>query len=147
MFFGLLLFLQVLTTPVSSAVPATSQFAKTAAQCNAGGFFGIPTWYKYIKEFDDDCNPKVNLRSGPNGARVNGTVVIQIALAMVDILLRVGALIAVGFVLYGGFLYLTSQGEPDGLKRGRQAILNALVGLVIAIMASAIVTFIGGRLG
>lgn len=147
MFLGILFFLQVLTTPVTQTMPATTQFAKTAAQCNVGGFFGIPTWYKYIKEFDDNCNPKVNLRKGPNGASFNGTVVIQIALAIVDILLRVGALIAVGFVLYGGFLYLTSQGEPDGLKRGRQAIINALVGLVIAIMASAIVAFIGGRLG
>lgn len=77
----------------------------------------------------------------------DGTPLIQIALAIVDILLRVGALVAVGFVLYGGFVYLTSQGEPDGTKRGRQAIVNALVGLLIAIFATAIVTFIGRSVG
>ena len=148
MLFGALLFLQVLLTPVSSTVtPISPHFAKTAKQCNVGGFFGIPTWYKYIDTFDNKCNPVVDFRHGPNGARFNGEVVLQIALAIVDILLRVGALLAVGYVLYGGFLYLTSQGEPDGTKRGRQAILNALVGLVIAIMASAIVAFIGARLG
>jgi len=147
MFFGLLLFFQVLTTPVSSVVTTTPQFAKTAADCRAGGFFSIPTWYKYIEKFDKDCNPEINLRQGPDGARFNGAVVMQIALAIVDILLRIGALLAVGFVMYGGFIYLTSQGEPDGLKRGRTAITNALVGLVIAITASAIVAFIGARLG
>lgn len=146
MIFGLLFFFQVLTTPVTDVV-TTPQFAKTAAQCNVGGFFGIPTWYKYIKDFDENCNPDVDFTKGENGAKFNGTVFIQIALAIVDILIRIGSLIAVGFVLYGGFIYLTSQGEPDGTKRGRTAIVNALVGLVIAIFASAIVAFIGGRLG
>lgn len=146
MFLGLIFFLQVLTTPVANVAAApTTYIAKTAAQCSVGsGFFGLPTWYKYIKRFDNDCVPQVSfLKNG----KIDGTVMIQVALAIIDILLRVGALIAVGFVIYGGFLYVTSQGEPDGTKRGRQAIVNALVGLVVAIMASAIVTFIGGRLG
>lgn len=148
MFFGLLFFLQVLITPVTNVSAAPSTYiAKSARQCNVGGFFGIPTWYKYIDNFDSKCNPVIDIRNGSNGARFNGEVVLQIALAIVDILLRIGALVAVGFVMYGGFLYLTSQGEPDGTKRGRQAIMNALIGLVIAIMASAIVAFIGARLG
>lgn len=147
MLLGALFFLQVLVTPMSSTIAPVSQFAKTAGQCNVGGFFGIPTWYQYIDRFDDKCNPVINLREGPDGAKFNGMVVMQIALAIIDILLRIGALLAVGFVMYGGFVYLTSQGEPDGTKRGRQAITNALVGLIITIMASAIVAFIGARLG
>jgi len=147
MFLGLLFFLQVLTTPVTNVAAApTTYIAKSAEQCRVGGgFFGFPTWYKYIKKFDDNCVPEVSFLTG--SGEIRGTVVIQVALAIVDILLRLGALLAVGFVMYGGFVYLTSQGEPDGIKRGRQAIMNALVGLVIAISASAIVAFIGNRLG
>lgn len=146
MLLGMILFFQVLVTPVSNSAVSIAQpnFAKTAAQCNVGGLFGIPTWYKYIKDFDDNCSPKVSFLSG---GKFNGTVFTQILLAVVDILMRVGALIAVGFVLYGGFTYITSQGEPDGTKRGRTTIVNALVGLIIAIFASGIVAFIGGRLG
>jgi len=144
MFFGLLFFFQVLVTPVSNTVIPAPQFAKTAAECNVGGFFGIPTWYKYIKDFDDNCSPKVSFLSG---GKFDGTVFTQVLLAIVDILIRIGSLVAVAFVLYGGFIYLTSQGEPDGTKRGRTTIMNALIGLVIAIFASAIVAFIGGSLG
>lgn len=146
MFFGILFFFQVLTTPVANVAAApTTYFAKTAEQCNVGGgFFGLPTWYRYIKNFDNDCVPEVSfLKNG----KVDGAVIFQVALAIIDILLRLGALLAVGYVMYGGFVYLTSQGEPDGTKRGRQAITNALIGLVITIMASAIVAFIGARLG
>lgn len=164
MFFSLLLFLQVLTTPITNVV-TTPQFSatKSATECNVGGFFGIPTWYKYIKSFDASCNPIVSLRGDTSAqgcvqerddnastrlcSRFNGVVFTQILLAVVDILVRIGALVAVGFVLYGGFTFITSQGEPDGTKRGRTTIVNALVGLVIAIFASAIVAFIGGRLG
>lgn len=165
MFFGLLMFVQVfLTSPQNLA--ATVDPSKSAASCQRGNeFFGMPTWYKYIKKYDSSCNPVVQFQRQSNacvqdrnsenhkdtGAKpvcpFDGTPIIQIALAIVDILLRLGALVAVGFVLYGGFVYLTSQGEPDGTKRGRQAIVNALVGLVIAIFATAIVTFIGRSVG
>jgi len=166
MFFGLLMFIQVFLTPPQN-LAVTVDPSKSAASCQRGNtFFSLPTWYKYIKTYDSLCNPVVQLqkqskacvqdRNSENHKQsgemkpvcaFDGTPLIQIALAIVDILLRVGALVAVGFVLYGGFVYLTSQGEPDGTKRGRQAIINALVGLLIAIFATAIVTFIGRSVG
>jgi hypothetical protein len=165
MFFGLLMFIQVFLTPPQN-LAATVDPSKNATSCQRGNaFFGLPTWYKYIKKYDSSCNPVVQLQKQnntcvqdrnsenyeKNGGKpvcaFDGTPLLQIALAIVDILLRVGALLAVGYVLYGGFLYITSQGEPDGTKRGRQAIVNALVGLVIAIFATAIVTFIGRSVG
>lgn len=107
-------------------------------------FLGFPTWYKYL-ELDANCEVvgPANSDGKFNWPLAAGYV----GLAAVEILLRLAALFAVGFVIYGGFRYITSQGDPEGAKSARQTIINALVGLVIAIAAASIVAFIGNRLG
>jgi TRAP-type C4-dicarboxylate transport system permease small subunit len=70
-----------------------------------------------------------------------------IGFGVIDILLRLVGLVAFGYVIYGGFLYLTSQGEPDRTKAALGTLLNAVIGIVIAMFAAAIVSFIGNRLG
>lgn len=110
-----------------------------AAACQAKGITWLPTWYKYLNGVEDDTGRCSVQFTFPDD-------ISKILLAVVEIILRVGALVAVGFVIYGGFQYLISQGEPDKLKSAQQTILNALIGLVIATMATIIVNFIGGRL-
>lgn len=122
------------------------KYFSVAGECRptpgiGGDFFGIPTWYKYLPgEFDPfgKCIPVIEL-SNLNQAWFIG-------LAIIDILLRIITLIAVGFIIYGGFQYMTSMGEPDKTKSAKETILNALVGLAIALVASATVAFIGSRL-
>lgn len=118
-----------------------------AANCTTE-FFGLPAWYKYLK-INDQC--EVIFYSGPNGTSANapeffGTFVL-IALAIVDLLLRVGGLVAVAFVIYGGIQYVTSQGEPDKTAKARGTIINALIGMAICVIAVALVSFVGKRLG
>jgi len=67
-------------------------------------------------------------------------------LAIVDILLRIVGLVSVGFVIYGGFRYITSQGEPDATKKALATVVNALIGMAIAIFAVTIVSFMGSTL-
>ena len=62
---------------------------------------------------------------------------------MVEILLRIAGLVAVVYVVMGGFKYMTSQGEPENLKQAQGTIINALIGLVIAMLATAVVNVIG----
>ena len=47
------------------------------------------------------------------------------------------------FVMVGGARYITSQGEPENIKAAQQTILNAIIGGIIALLASGIVAFIG----
>lgn len=70
-----------------------------------------------------------------------------IALALVDIALRVAAIVAVGYVVYGGVQFVVAQGETDKTKRARQTIINALIGLVIAMISTGLVAFVGTRIG
>ncbi len=111
-----------------------------AAACQAKGIDWIPTWYKYLDSRTDDTG-KCSL----DGFVVPDDIG-KVLLAIVEIILRVGALVAVGFVVYGGFQYILSQGEPDRTKNARTTIINALIGLVIATFATIIVNFVGSRL-
>ena len=75
-----------------------------------------------------------------------GITVVLILMGVFDIILFLGGVLAVIMVIYGGFKFVTSTGEPQKIAAGRTTIINALVGLGIAIIASQIVGFIAGRL-
>lgn len=131
--------LTLLSLAIVSPVPA---MAATREACgrSSGTFLGFPTWYKYL-------NPEFVEASGTRPAECKLTFnppgdLAKVGLAVVEILLRVIALVAGGFVIVGGFKYLTSQGEPDRVNAAKQTILNALIGLTITIVSTAIVGLI-----
>src|SRR3990167_3965485 len=59
-----------------------------------------------------------------------------------------GVIGAVAFLMMtlGGFKYVTSQGNPDKVSEAKNTILYAVIGMVIALVAFSIVTFVVGRL-
>lgn len=111
-------------------------FIHFAKSCPGGDFLIFPKWYKYLEGTTDPI-------TGVCGPTLNGlNDVWLIVAAVIEILLRVAAIIAVGMVIYGGVTYITSQGEPDKTNRARSTIINALVGLLLAVMAAAVVNFV-----
>ncbi len=52
---------------------------------------------------------------------------------------------AVIVIIVSGFFYMTSQGDAAKVKRGKDGILYAIVGLVVVIMAFVVTNFIIGR--
>ncbi len=114
--------------------------AATKAACSKHAFFVFDPWWKYLdvkKDADGICQVVFEF---PYDLTL-------VALAILDMMLRLGGLIAVAYVIYGGIQYVTSQGEPDGVKNAQNTIINALVGLAITLLAAAAVSFIGNRLG
>ncbi len=55
--------------------------------------------------------------------------------------------VAVIFVIIGGFKYMTSQGDPERLKNAKNTIMFSLIGLVVTLSAFAITAFILNALG
>lgn len=55
-------------------------------------------------------------------------------------------ILSVLFVVIGGLRYTLSGGDPSQIKQAKETILYALVGLVLAISAFALVSFVLGRL-
>jgi hypothetical protein len=51
------------------------------------------------------------------------------------------------FVVIGGFRYVISAGNPKAVQQAKNTITYALIGLLVAILAQVIVTFVIGRLG
>src|SRR3989344_7388447 len=45
-------------------------------------------------------------------------------------------------VLYGGFIWMTSHGEPDKINRAKKIIFSATIGLLITLSAYSIAGFI-----
>lgn len=105
-------------------------------------FFGLKPWYQYLN-LDSQCEI-VNFNIFPAGGK--GSDIPLVLLAVVDDLLRIAGIVAVGFVIYGAFQYVASQGNPDAVARAQNTVINALIGMAIAIIAVATVSFIGGRL-
>ena len=107
-------------------------------------FFGFPTWYEYLKLEYNSATGRCEI---PSLASFGVQELSLIALAIVDILLRVAALVAVGYVVYGGVQFITAQGEADQAKKARQTAINALIGLTIALISTGLVAFVGSRIG
>lgn len=134
-------FLGAASTSVLAAdtTPSAAPAAQATSTCsNQVKFFGLPAWYEYLPvRYDAETGGCEVVTDGSEG-----NVALLIMLAAVDILFRLGALVAVVFVVYGGFMFVTSQGEPAKIVSARKAILNAVIGLIIVILASQIVKFI-----
>ncbi len=116
------------------------------APCPGGSFFGFPKWYKYLNgkrsivEGQRVCTPEL---TGLNDVWL-------IVLAIIEILLRVAVVVAVMFVIVGGIKYITASGQsggggsPDKIGTAKKTVIDALIGLIIAVSATAVVSFIAG---
>ncbi|MEK7075533.1 MAG: hypothetical protein AAB948_01905 [Patescibacteria group bacterium] len=58
---------------------------------------------------------------------------------IINIILSISASFAILFVVIGGFRYITSNGNEEVAGKGRQTLVNAIIGLVIIILAYTIV--------
>jgi hypothetical protein len=67
--------------------------------------------------------------------RIMAANVIRIVLGFLGI-------IAVGLIIYAGWLYMTAGGEADKIEQAKKMLINAAIGLVIILSAFGIVTFI-----
>lgn len=74
---------------------------------------------------------------GPNGII---TKVVQIMVFIIGI-------IAVFTIIFAGFRMIISNGDPNTITTSRNAILYAIVGIVVAALSQSIVTFVLTKVG
>jgi hypothetical protein len=61
---------------------------------------------------------------------------------ILNIVIGIIAALSLLFITIGGFRYILSQGDPQGVAKAKGTVLYALIGLVIAIIAETIVAFV-----
>ena len=108
---------------------------------NKGKILTLKPWYSGLT--NDDCslkNPGADTNSQAN-------YIWKIALNIVDDLLQLIGYTTVGYIMYGGFLMMTSNGAPDKAAHGRKTIMSAAIGLVIALASVALINFISSKIG
>lgn len=69
-----------------------------------------------------------------------------IAKPIINTLLVIAGIVAVIVIIVGGISYTISAGDPAKVKKAKDTVLYAVIGLVVAILAFSIVNFVLDRL-
>lgn len=123
---------------IASPVMATITPTPVSAACDAR-FLGIPPWYRGITE-GDDCK----IKSPGKGEDGITKFITKIALNIIEMIMVITAYIASFFILYGGYLFIANNGTASVVEKASRTILNAVIGLVISLVAVGLVNFIFG---
>ena len=85
------------------------------------------------------------IRQGADGVGSTGSSsssVSDIAATISNIMLFILGAVAVIMIIVGGIRYATSNGDQSAVKGAKDTILYAVVGLIVALVAYAIVNFV-----
>ena len=110
------------TVAFTGGAPAYAEGYTFNGDCR-GGFLGLYSW---------DCNVNISddtsLKSGIWMIATN--VAVDIAI--------IATYLIIGYVIYGGYLYTFSGGDPNKVATGKKTLTQAFIGLAITMCASII---------
>ncbi|MFA5318135.1 MAG: hypothetical protein WC323_01525, partial [Patescibacteria group bacterium] len=72
----------------------------------------------------------------------SGTDIRLFIARIINVFLGLLGIILLGLIIYGGWMYMTSEGDADKVNKAKAILKNAAIGLLIILSAFAIVTFI-----
>ena len=125
--------MRALIKRVVSFISLSILSASSALAAGPPGGFGLEETAEAAKLIQSKTNPP-----DFGVATIAGTV-IGYLLAFVGVIFFV-------LMLYGGFLWMTSRGNEEQVKKAKAVLLRAIIGLVIVLFAGAITQFITGFL-
>ena len=83
----------------------------------------------------------------PDGIAPTGTTTIGEGITkIIKLLMTLIGMLSIVFIIVGGIQMTLSTGNAAHVKSARETVIYAVVGLVVAISAYALVSFITGRL-
>jgi heme/copper-type cytochrome/quinol oxidase subunit 2 len=72
----------------------------------------------------------------------SGDTASDLLVYIINLVLAIVGLIAVAFLVYGGFRYITSAGNDETAESAKKTIQNAIIGLIVVILSYVIVVVI-----
>jgi hypothetical protein len=92
-------------------------------------------------------NPKTQICQGVTAAGGGGCTqggLSSSIVNIVNILLFIVGAIAVIMIVIGGLRYILTQGDQSSIQQAKNTVLYSIIGLIIALLAYAIVNFVVG---
>lgn len=110
----------------------------SAAECDKS-VLGFNAWYNgVVKKENGKCVVKMPEKGDKELTRMVWTIVLNV---LTDLMSGIGYTATI-FVVYGGFKYITSEGDPNKIASAKKILTSAVIGVVIAVLASVIVNTI-----
>ncbi len=143
-------FASLLTLAVPALVSAASITSTSKPEDCSQRFLTFPTWFRGLVEVQEKPSMPGEYEcvvQSPDAAGGLSPFIWHIVLNVIEIGLQIVGYLTAFFIIWGGFQFLTSVGNPDIAAKARQTILNAAIGLVISIAAIAGVNLVFGIIG
>ena len=108
-------------------------FANTSNQKRINGtncdlFLGLTPWDCGVLQEEENLSGEEKLKAG----------IWQIAANVASDITVIAAYLVLGYVIYGGYLYTFSGGDPGKIANGRKTLAQAFLGLAIVMSANII---------
>jgi hypothetical protein len=70
--------------------------------------------------------------------RIDGPMIDRLVSTITSKILPMAGLLAFGFIVYGGYMWMMSAGDPDKVKRAQGTLTWAIIGLIFTILVGLI---------
>lgn len=87
----------------------------------------------------DQVQKGIDAAGGSGASATNLPALIK---SIINILLYIAGAVAVVMLILGGIRYITSNGKQDQVTAAKNTIMYAIIGLIVVILAYAIVQFV-----
>lgn len=133
--------MMMLSTILTKLTALPFVFGAAQNTCASHSFFFLPSWWEYLPASQLTAD---NLGGCSINFHFPGDVWL-VALAIIDMLLRIAGFVAVISIIVAGFQFQFTMGSAEKAAAARHRMINSLIGLAIAVVAIAAVTFIGNQ--
>ncbi len=91
--------------------------------------------------YADSLDKCTNLTDN-DGGKINNNDLMKTINTIINVIIGIVGFVAVVMIIVGGISFITSQGDSAKVTKARNTILYGVVGLVVALLAFAIVNFV-----
>ena len=111
-----------------------------AVMCLAMVFAAVsPVSLPVYADAKDEAKRGADMTNSGGGSNQNLPDIIT---TIINVMLFIAGALAVIMIIYGGIRYITAHGDEKQVKVAKDTIVYSVTGLIIAILAYALVTFI-----
>lgn len=133
--------------------PAHARSISSVSDCESP-FLGMPPWFRGLVKVQKNPDPASSVNeciiispNSPDPENSGKTIDVagfiwRVALNVIEIGLFLAGYAALGFILFGGFMFLTGGANPGQTEKARVTLLNAIIGFAISTAAIGAVNLI-----